>query len=194
MNKPCLISVAIASAFLGLACRAQAAYSDSERLYFPTLAGFEALKSKSTEQVWATAFIPKGQTEKESGDMWYVGISHPMNGARIDPQFELNFHKNIWSLACSDLISSKMIMGKTNGYSSGVMSMRCPSRNYIFLFKSIAGKDRLYSMHRVFEYNASDDKLSAAAEILDAAVLCDHKSAQHACPNTQGKMEIIPDR
>ena len=159
----------------------------AENLLFSPPAEFKVGYHSEQGQQTLTEFVPQAQTVEDWTEMVTVQIYHGMSVSSG------GFLQNVGSryvAACPGTTSKGIMTGKTNGYAVSMLVLSCPNnpgtgKPETTAFRVIKGSDAVYSVQHAWRSAVSDIDMAKFMRDLGTATVCDARSGDHPCPNSE---------
>jgi hypothetical protein len=142
--------------------------------------GFNESRNGMNMQEW----VPANETVQNWTEMVTVQIF--LNRKDLDPvQFLATMEKQ-WAGACRGSTATPPATGKTNGYTSATMLLRCPvlassGKPETTMMKAIKGNDSFYVVQRAVRGVPTQAQLEWTKQYLDGVSVCDTRLAARPC-------------
>jgi hypothetical protein len=173
-------------AFTGLLCFGSAAHAQlkNENLLVGMPQGFKVGFSDARNGMNMQEWVPANETVQNWTEMVTVQVF--LNRKDLDPvQFLATMEKQ-WAGACKGSTATPVASGKTNGYASAIVTLRCPllassGKPETTMMKTIKGNDSFYLVQRAARSVPSEPQLALMKSYLEAVSACDSRLRAHPC-------------
>jgi hypothetical protein len=161
-----------------------------ENLLVSMPAGFKSDYQSTRDGMSIQEWVPEGETVQNWSEMVTVQVFQ--NRRDLDPRAMLDSIQRGWLKACTGSAAAPIVTGKTNGYDTATMVLRCPlngetGKPETTAFRAIRGRDSFYMIQRAVRSVPDAGRLERMEAYLGGVGVCDTRSAPSPCPNLDGR-------